>query len=78
MATPRQPVGLTRFDGHHQGFASEGCPAMESMRKKPLCRCSLSLEFKAEIVELYLRSDRSVGQVGQNFDLDGDRGAELS
>jgi len=43
---------------------------MESMgRKKPRPRRSFAPEFKAEIVELCQRGDRSVGQVARDFDL---------
>jgi transposase len=43
---------------------------MESMgRKKPRSRRSFTSEFKAEIVELCRRGDRSVGQVAKDFDL---------
>jgi transposase len=43
---------------------------MESMgRKKPRPRRSFAAEFKAEIVELCQRGDRSVGQVARDFDL---------
>jgi transposase len=43
---------------------------MESMgRKKPRPRRSFTAEFKAEIVELCQRGDRSVGQVARDFDL---------
>jgi transposase len=42
---------------------------MESMGKKPRRRRSFTPEFKAEIVELCLRGDRSVGQVARDFDL---------
>src|SRR2546423_11371361 len=43
---------------------------MESMgRKKPRPRRSFTPEFKAEIVELCRRGDRSVGQVAVDFDL---------
>jgi transposase len=43
---------------------------MESMgRKKPWPRRSFAPEFKAEIVELCQRGDRSVGQVARDFDL---------
>ena len=41
---------------------------MESMGKKRPRR-SFTLEFKAEIVELCPRGDRSVGQVARDFDL---------
>jgi transposase len=42
---------------------------MESMGKKPRRRRSFAPEFKAEIVELCQRGDRSVGQVAKDFDL---------
>jgi transposase len=43
---------------------------METMgRKKPRPRRSFTPEFKAEIVELCRRGDRSVGQVAKDFDL---------
>jgi transposase len=43
---------------------------MESMgKKKPRPRRSFTSEFKAEIVELCRRGDRSVGQIAADFDL---------
>ena len=43
---------------------------MESMgKKRPRPRRSFTSEFKAEIVELCQRGDRSVGQVAKDFDL---------
>lgn len=43
---------------------------METMeRKKPRPRRSFTPEFKAEIVELCLAGDRSIGQVARDFDL---------
>ena len=43
---------------------------MESMgKKKPRSPRSFTAEFKAEIVELCQRGDRSVGQVARDFDL---------
>ncbi|MFI5794547.1 transposase [Streptomyces sp. NPDC051677] len=43
---------------------------MESMGKKKPRPCrSFTPEFKAEIVELCRRGDRSVGQVAKDFDL---------
>ena len=44
---------------------------MESMRskKKPRLRRSFTAEFKAEIVDLCQRGNRSVGQVAKDFDL---------
>jgi hypothetical protein len=45
-----------------RGSPPEGCPTMESMgRKRPRPRRSFTPEFKAEIVELCWRGDRSVG-----------------
>jgi transposase len=38
-------------------------------KKKPRPRRSFTAEFKAEIVELCQRGDRSVGQVAKDFDL---------
>jgi transposase len=42
---------------------------MESMGKKPRPRRSFTPEFKAEIVELCQRGERTVGQVARDFDL---------
>jgi transposase len=42
---------------------------MEGMGKKPRRRRAFTPEFKAEIVELCQRGDRSVGQVAKDFDL---------
>jgi len=42
---------------------------MESMGKRPRRRRSFTAEFKAEIVELCQRRDRSVRQVARDFDL---------
>jgi len=42
---------------------------MESMGRKPRRRRSFTAEFKAEIVELCQRGDRSAGQVARDFDL---------
>jgi hypothetical protein len=43
---------------------------METMgKRKPRPRRSFTREFKAEIVELCQRGDRSVGQVAKDFDL---------
>ena len=42
---------------------------MEGMGKKPRRRRSFTAEFKAEIVELCQRGDRSVGQVAKDFNL---------
>ena len=43
---------------------------METMgKKKPRPRRSFTAEFKAEIVELCQRGDRSIGQIANDFDL---------
>src|SRR5436189_664929 len=43
---------------------------METMeRKQPRVRRSFTAAFKAEIVELCQRGDRSIGQVARDFDL---------
>ena len=43
---------------------------MESMgKKKPRPRRAFTPEFKAEIVELCQRGDRTVGQIAKDFDL---------
>jgi transposase len=43
---------------------------METMEpKQPRARRSFTAEFKAEIVELCQRGDRSIGQVARDFDL---------
>jgi transposase len=43
---------------------------MESMgKKRPRPRRSFAPEFKAEIVQLCQRGDRSIGQVAKDFDL---------
>ena len=42
---------------------------MESVGRKSRPRRSFTAEFKAEIVELCQRGDRSVGQVARDFDL---------
>ena len=40
-----------------------------TQRRKPRVRRSFTPEFKAEIVELCQRGDRSIGQVARDFDL---------
>ena len=42
---------------------------METMERKTRTRRSFTPEFKAEIVELCRRGDRSIGQVSRDFDL---------
>jgi transposase len=44
---------------------------MESMGKKPRRRRSFTPGFKAEIVDLCQRGDRSLGRVARDFDLTG-------
>ncbi|MFD8229549.1 transposase [Streptomyces massasporeus] len=46
-------------------------------KRKPRPRRSFTPEFKAEIVELSRRDDRSVGQVAKDFDLIETRGPGL-
>src|ERR1700677_782371 len=70
-----------RLDGHvglpplcrtspMRGTAPERMSKMETMeRKKPRPRRLFTSEFKAEIVELCQRGDRSIGQVAKDFDL---------
>jgi transposase len=56
----------------HQGTALERVFIMETMeRKQPRARRSFTAGFKAEIVELCQRGDRSIGQVARDFDLTG-------
>jgi transposase len=65
-------VGLTRFDGHPPSGAAprRGCPSWGPWNASSLARAGRSPpEFKAEIVELYQRSDRSIGRVARDFDL---------
>ncbi|MFJ6184802.1 transposase [Streptomyces sp. NPDC092295] len=38
-------------------------------KQKPRPRRSFTPEFKVEILELYRRGDRSVGQIARDFDL---------
>jgi transposase len=64
-------LGVARFDGH----PSSGVRPRKDVRswrawgKKPRRRRSFTSEFKAEIVELCQRGDRSAGQVSRDFDL---------
>ena len=61
-------MGLTRFDGHPPSGAPprRGCPSWRPWNASSLGRAP---EFKAEIVELCQRGDRSIGQVARDFDL---------
>jgi len=53
-----------------RGTAPEMMSIMETMeRKQPRARRSFTPEFKAEIVELCQRGDRSIGRVARDFDL---------
>jgi transposase len=56
-----------------RGTALERMSIMETMerdeRKRPRARRSFTAAFKAEIVELCQRGDRSIGQVSRDFDL---------
>ena len=56
-------------DIHHQGFCPERMSDHGKHGKKPRRRRAFTPEFKAEIVELCQRGDRSVGQVARDFDL---------
>jgi transposase len=49
----------------------------ESMGKEPRRRRSFTPEFKAEIVDLCQRGDRSAGQVAKDFDLTETAGARV-
>jgi transposase len=64
-------VGVTSFDGHP---SSGVCPRKDvrswrAWGRSPRRRRSFTSEFKAEIVELCQRGDRSAGQVAKDFDL---------
>jgi transposase len=53
-----------------QGLSLERMSIVENVgRKRPRARCAFTAEFKAQIVELCQRGDRSVGQVARDFDL---------
>ena len=68
----RPRVGLTRFDEHPSSgaSASEGCPSWRAWgAREGRPRRLFTDEFKAEIVELCQRGDRSVGQVARDFHL---------
>mgnify|MGYP002622885610 CR=1 FL=1 len=66
-------VGLTWFGGHPRSEGCEpsgGCSFMEGLRKKPRRpRRVFTPEFKAEIVEVCRRGNRTIGQVAKDFDL---------
>src|SRR5277367_4531728 len=64
-------LGFLRSDGHPTSGAQprKGCPMETMERKKPRPRRSFTSEFKAQIVELCRRDDRSIGQVARDFDL---------
>jgi transposase len=54
---------------HHQGFVPGRMSDHGEHGGKARRRRSFTPEFKAEIVELCQRGDRSVGQVARDFDL---------
>ena len=57
-------------DIHHQGFIpGRMSDHGERGEEAPAAPSSFTLEFKAEIVELCQRGDRSVAQVARDFDL---------
>ncbi|WP_354006154.1 transposase [Streptomyces sp. NBC_00154] len=63
---------MIRFAGHSRSGTRprRGCPSWRGWgKKKPRPRCSFTPEFKAEIVELCRRGDRSVGQIAKDFDM---------
>ncbi|WP_406509929.1 transposase [Streptomyces sp. NBC_00212] len=64
-------LGLIRFGGHPRSGVQprEDVHHGEHGKKKPRPRRSFTPEFKAEIVELCRRGDRSVGQIAKDFDL---------
>ena len=65
-------LGFHRFDGHPPSGAGpqKGCPKWRPWRGRSRVPCrSFTPEFKAEIVELCRRGDRSIGQVARDFDL---------
>ncbi|RBQ14029.1 hypothetical protein DP939_42915 [Spongiactinospora rosea] len=60
--------GLT--DIPDQGLTPGKMSMMENMaKKKPRPRPSFTREFRAEIVELCRRGDRSISEVARDFDL---------
>ena len=56
-------------DIHHQGFSPGRMSDHGEHGERPRRRRSFTPEFKAEIVELCPRGDRSAGQVAKDFDL---------
>jgi transposase len=64
-------MGLTRFDGHPSSGAlpREGVHYGGHGTQQASCAPVVHAEFKAEIVELCQRGDRSIGQVARDFDL---------
>jgi transposase len=63
-------VSLTRFDGHPPSgvLPRKDVRSWRAWGASPGGR-AFTAEFKAEIVELCQRGDRSVGQVAKDFDL---------
>lgn len=65
-------------DIRDQGFVPGRMSIMESMgRKKPRPRRTFTPEFKAEIVELCQRGERSVGQIAKDDEEPPRRGRRL-
>ena len=64
-------MGLLRFDGHPSSGVGPGkdVRSWRAWGRSPGRRRSFTAEFKAEIVELCQRGERSVGQVARDFDL---------
>ncbi|MDZ5490981.1 MULTISPECIES: transposase [Micromonospora] len=66
-------LGLTRFDGHPRSGTERSREDVqhhgEHGYERPRPRRSFTVEFKAEIVELCQRGDRTIGQVSKDFDL---------
>ncbi|MBG0825941.1 transposase [Planomonospora sp. ID91781] len=62
---------MIRFDGHPRSGARPRRDVHDGAHgeEKPRPRRSFTREFKAEIVELCRRGDRSIGQVAKDFDL---------
>ena len=56
-------------DIHHQGFSLGRMSDHGEHGEEPRRRRAFTAEFKAEIVELCQRGDRSIGQVSRDFDL---------
>ena len=65
-------MGFLRFDGHPPSGARprKGCPKWRPWSREELVHgARFTPEFKAEIVGLCQRGDRTIGQVSRDFDL---------